>query len=78
VAYYDGAIPEAPHTFVLDDHHVFETGRPVLVCGNTAAMLSETRYGWHFRVVGDRSVHYGVFDCAPGLAQEEASPGGCC
>lgn len=78
VASYDGAIPEAPHAFVLDDHHVFETGRPVLVCGNTAAMLSETRYGRHFRLVGDRSVHYGAFDCAPATGHEETSPGGCC
>ncbi len=78
VAYYDGTIPEAPHTFVLDDHHVFETGRPMLVCGNTAAMVSETRYGKHFRVVGDRSVHYGAFDCTPAPADAEAIPGGCC
>ncbi|NOY06012.1 MAG: methyltransferase domain-containing protein, partial [Chlorobi bacterium] len=59
VAYYLGTIPDAPHAFALDDHHVFETGRPVLVCGNTAAMLSETRFAPHFRVTGDRSVHYG-------------------
>ena len=78
VAYYDGGIAEAPHTFVLDDHHVFETERPVLVCGNTAAMISETRYGRHFRVVGDRSVHYGAFDCGPAPASDDASLGSCC
>lgn len=78
VAYYRGTLPEAPHAFVLDDHHVFETGRPVLVCGNTAAMLSETRYGKHFRVVGDRSVHYGAFDCSPAPATAEPAAGSCC
>ncbi len=78
VASYNGTIPEAPHTFVLDDHHVFETGRAVPVCGNTAAMVFETRYGQHFRLIGDRSVHYGAFDCAPAPADADASPGGCC
>ena len=80
VASYNGTLPHAPHTFLLDDHHVFETGRPVPVCGNTAAMVSETRYGQHFRLVGDRSVHYGAFDCAPATAtaNDDASPGGCC
>lgn len=78
VAYYHGTIPEAPQRFELDDHHVFEPGRPVLVCGNTAAMLSETRFAPHFRVVGDRSVHYGAFDCAPAPASGEASAGACC
>ena len=79
VAYYDGTIPEHPHAFALDDHHVFETGRPMLVCGNSAAMVEETRYGRHFRVVGDRSVHYGLFDCAPAPASADGeATGGCC
>ncbi|MFQ5571492.1 MAG: methyltransferase domain-containing protein [Rhodothermales bacterium] len=79
VAYYQGTIPEAPHAFVLDDHHVFETERPVLVCGNTAAMLEETRYGPHFRILGDRSVHYGAFDCAPSqTTAQDNTVGDCC
>ncbi len=78
VATYQGTIPEAPHTFALDDHHVFETGKPMLVCGNTAAMVAETRYGPHFRLVGDRSVHYGLFDCAPAPASTDACATGCC
>ena len=48
----------------------------MLVCGNTAAMVGETRYGCHFRVAGDRSVHYGLFDCST-PAEGEAT-GGCC
>ena len=38
-------------------------GKPVLVCGNTAAMLTDTRLGKHFRVEGDRRTHFGLFDC---------------
>jgi len=62
VAYYDGSIPGHPHFFDLDDHHRFFTGKPMLVCGNTASMLSKTRYRRSFKVTGDRSVHYGAFE----------------
>lgn len=65
VAMYEGTAPGLPHAFVLDDHHRFETGRPMLVCGNTAAMVSDTRYGQYFRVLGDQSRHFGLFDCGP-------------
>ncbi|MET4073491.1 methyltransferase domain-containing protein [Hymenobacter sp. UYCo722] len=80
VATYLGTIPGQPHQFVLDDHHTFETGRPMLVCGNTAAMVADTRYGQHFRVVGDTSQHFGLFDrgTAPVAASADALPGGCC
>lgn len=63
VATYKGSIPECPHRFTLDDHHDFETGKPMLVCGNTASMLQDTRFGKHFVVTGDRSVHFGIFPC---------------
>ena len=85
VAYYDGGIAGYPHFFDLDDHHRFYTGKPMLVCGNTAAMLEQTRYSKAFRVVGDRSVHYGAFDCSGGnrsveIASECApsASGSCC
>ena len=79
VATYRGTIPHAPYAFTLDDHHHFETGRPMLVCGNTAAMLEATRYAPHFVVSGDRSTHFGLFDCAPApTAGTEAAPGACC
>ncbi len=77
-ATYDGGITDWPHYFDLDDHHRFITGKPMLVCGNTAAMLQETRYGKHFTVTGDRSVHYGAFDCGPASATEQATGGTCC
>lgn len=81
VAYYLGSVPGHPFRFALDDHHTFITGKPMLVCGNTAAMVSETRYGKYFKVVGDTSVHYGPFDCKPAPASEAVNPcsgGGCC
>lgn len=78
VAYYRGTLPESPHAFVLDDHHTFPTGLPVPVCGNTAKMLSETRYAAHFDVIGDFSTHYGAFDCGPGEAGGGTPDGACC
>jgi len=77
VAYYRGTIPDAPHGFALDDHHDFRTGRPHLVCGNTAAMLARTRYAKHFEIVGDTSTHHGLFSCAPTTPKPPVS-GACC
>ena len=76
VATYDGSIAESPHHFDLDDHHHFETGKPMLVCGNTADMLGRTRYAPHFRVQGEKSVHHGLFDCGPAPASVTATT--CC
>jgi arsenite methyltransferase len=78
VAWYKGTIDHAPHRFALDDHHIFETGKPMTVCSNTAAMLQETRYQKHFRVEGDTSVHFGLFDCGPTTAADTNSGGACC
>lgn len=78
VATYLGSIPESPHRFVLDDHHIFQTGKPMLVCGNTAAMVQDSRYGEHFRLEGDRSVHFGAFDCEPAADSTASIQGSCC
>lgn len=81
VAYYNGTIPGSPLSFALDDHHNFELNRPMLVCGNSAAMVQETRLGKHFRVIGNRAVHYGLFPCGPALAAasgDNAASGSCC
>ena len=64
MAVYKGTIPGHPHKYVLDDHHVFETGRPVLVCGNSASMVGESWLGRYFDIIGDRSTHFGLFDCS--------------
>ncbi len=81
VATYLGTMDETPDAFLLDDHHLFERGRPMLVCGNTAAMVRDSRYGKHFEVRGDHSQHFGLFDCGPGVtvsAQQGPSANACC
>ena len=78
VAVYQGTLAEHPHAFDLDDHHHFETGKPMLVCGNTADMVSGTRYAGHFRVTGDKSRHHGLFDCGPGPNPGPPTTAGCC
>ncbi|MGJ0484504.1 MAG: methyltransferase domain-containing protein, partial [Methylomicrobium sp.] len=60
------------------DHHHFETGRPLRVCGNTADMLAGSRYGEHFQVLGDKSRHFGLFDCAPGSRSDATQADGAC
>ena len=81
IAVYKGTIPESPHSFVLDDHHTFIAGKPMLVCGNTAAMLEDTRFTAHFDIKGDRTTHYGPFNCAPAnerIGSDDDGDGGSC
>jgi hypothetical protein len=79
IAAYRGTLPDHPHAFELDDHHRFESGKPMRVCGNTADMLTATRYRPHFEVMGDKSRHFGLFDCAPGNnAAGGAAAAACC
>lgn len=89
-AVYKGTIPGAFHCYWLDDHHRFEKNKPLLVCGNTGAMVGEQGMSWlskHFDVVGDRSVHYGIYGNNPGQtcgtmnigpAAGGGGGGGCC
>lgn len=79
VAYYQGTIDGCPNAFNLDDNHVFTTDKPMLVCGNTASMLINTRYGKHFNIVGDKSRHFGLFLCGPASNEPDSiAQGGCC
>lgn len=80
VVTYRGTVPHHPHRFVLDEGHIFETGRPERVCGNTADMLEGSRFAPHFSILGDRSTHFGLFDCAPTVSSDQAQDGGlsCC
>jgi arsenite methyltransferase len=53
----------------------------MLVCGNTADMLSATRYACHFTVTGNKFTHFGLFPCAPAEqtgTQESGTSGACC
>jgi len=81
VAVYRGTIKESPHNFCLDNHHVFENGKPMRVCSNTASMLYDTRLSSHFDVSGDLSTHFGYFQgCGdfPTKADSNQPRGGCC
>jgi len=80
-ATYNGTIKESPHHFMLDNHHVFERGKPMPVCSNTASMLQNTRLAEHFEVGGSLSVHYGLFaGCgeSPINNSSDKPVGGCC
>lgn len=72
VAYYKGGMTASEHSFELDDHHLFEKGRPMLVCGNSAAMVQDTRFGKYFTITGDRTTHFGLFDCGDATVSVDA------
>lgn len=81
VAKYKGTIPNAPQAFRLDDHHLFETGKLMQVCGNTADMLQKSRLGKHFEIIGEKAQHFGLFDCGPmpvANTKGESNVGACC
>lgn len=85
---YRGTIEYHPDRFVLDKHHVIDTGRVFPVCGNTYRMLSESRFADHFEFYGDGRRHFGIFagcgvdlpfDLPLGTAPDDQSrSGGCC
>jgi len=79
VACYDGSILGSPHYFDLDDHHRFFTHKPMLVCGNTASMIANTRYCKAFKMTGDRSIHFGAFEgCRTSGSDVTVKAGSCC
>ncbi len=78
VAYYRGGINECPVFFDLDDHHRFEINKPMLVCGNTADMISQSRFAKYFEILGEKTTHYGIFDCAPDASTAASSTSGAC
>ena len=78
-----GTIADSEAFYALDDHHVFEAHRPMLVCGNTAAMVQDSWLKKHFSVVGSRETHFGLFDCSTPpsvgpMADASSSGGACC
>ena len=77
-ATYRGGIAGSPHDFVFDEHHRFETDKPMRVCGNTFDMLAFSRYAPYFEMVGNKNLHYGLFDCAPAVVASGAVAAGCC
>ncbi len=80
---YKGTLEHAPHTFILDAHHVMETGKIFPVCGNTYRMLAESRFARHFDFHGSWDRHYGIFKgCGVDLpfnqGQQDEDTNGCC
>ena len=61
VATYRGGIQESPFRFKLDASHIFEKDKPERVCGNTALMLSGTRFADFFHISGSFKKHFGEF-----------------
>jgi len=83
IAVYRGGVREAPFSFSLDNGHVFEQDRPEKVCGNTALMLSQTRFKDFFEITGSFKRHLGAFrDCGtPAETQQDGPTNGgsvCC
>ena len=80
---YKGTVDHHPHSFVLDDHHVIETGKVFPVCGNTWLMLAESRFADHFEFIGNFDSHFGIFEgCGLNVPFEDesgsVSGGSCC
>jgi ubiquinone/menaquinone biosynthesis C-methylase UbiE len=69
---YLGGVEEEPTRFTLDDHHVFDAGKVIPVCGNTWHMLANTRYREFFEFYGNFERHYGIFpDCGTDIPYNE-------
>lgn len=58
---YKGTIEDRPHSFTLDQGHVFQKGKVEPVCGNTFLMLNQTRFKDHFDFIGNFEKHFGIF-----------------
>lgn len=78
VATYRGGILGSENYFDLDDHHRFYKNLPLSVCGNSCAMIQNTRLAKYFDIMGDRSEHFGAFSgCSTAPKTDGDSDGGC-
>lgn len=80
-ASFTGEMPESPFKFRLDAGHVFYRNKPERVCGNTALMLSQTRFNNYFDVSGTFDEHFGAFEACANTEQSTQGTGGessCC
>lgn len=80
-ASYLGGVDGAEDKFILDNHHVFEKGSWMSICGNTYEMLKSTRFKNFFEFTGDYSTHKGIFvDCGASTPFDENTSEGvsCC
>ena len=82
-AIYKGTVDGQSGAFLLDGHHLIETGKVFPVCGNTWRMLADTRFAPHFDFIGDfrtlvRLMPRGVSkECTHGKEAIEACPEEC-
>ena len=73
IAIYGGQTPQSPFKFELDNEHLFYKNKPERICGNTALMLSETRYKKYFEVLGSFKEHFGAFENCSNSGQNNAT-----
>jgi len=81
IAVYNGQMSESPFKFELDNGHLFYKNKPERICGNTAIMLSETRFKEYFQVLGSFKEHFGAFkDCftVERNSETDVVNSGCC
>lgn len=78
VAVYRGTLVGSELGYQLDRHHYFEANRPVLVCGNTADMLSTSWLRRHFQVIGSKDTHFGVYTACGASSTRQTSQGTAC
>jgi arsenite methyltransferase len=80
IAIYRGGIQEYPFKLELDANHTFDKDKPERVCGNTALMLSETRFSPYVEIIGSFAQHFGLFESCKTTSSPEQSKdnqGGC-
>ena len=58
---YKGGVLGMERLFKLDAEHIFEVGKVESVCGNTLAMINQTRFADAFEVIGKGEHHLGAF-----------------
>ena len=69
---YLGTIPHHETYWNLDEHHRFNKGEEVKVCGNTLKMIINTRFAEHFTFTGTFDNHLGIFqDCGKKMPFEQ-------
>ena len=74
---YLGTIPNHETHWNLDEHHRFNKGEEVKVCGNTLKMIINTRFAEHFTFTGTFDNHLGIFqDCGKKMPFGKTNKGG--
>ncbi|MDY6862735.1 MAG: hypothetical protein SV062_07070 [Thermodesulfobacteriota bacterium] len=81
IAIYQGGIPFSSFSYKLDRGHIFYENKPERVCKNTVRMIQNTRFRKYFKIIGDFSEHFGVFEVCSNWSrenEEDTPTKGCC